>query len=202
MTDLSKMHCWEREKREEIYELVDDWNFFVDYYELDWYINDTNYNEWVYFLYETTTIKNPKHNQKVNWVTVPVHEKEGIFDKKNKRINNINHYVNDWHERGLPEDDLVLNQVIVDKYLEGEQLVMEFCERWKEFLYDSDSEFCDKLNYGDLMNYLYKIIPKSVDNLAKLDNEGRDENAIYFSELTAERQEEEEDKEKSWLKCN
>ena len=46
-------------------------------------INDTNYNEWVYFLYETTTIKNPKHNQKVNWVTVPVHEKEGIFDKKN-----------------------------------------------------------------------------------------------------------------------
>ena len=197
MTDMTKMHCWEREKREEIYKLADDWNFFVEYYELDWFINDTNYSEWVYFLFETTTIKNSKYNQKVNWVTVPVHEKEGIFDKNNKRINNVNHYVNDWYDKDLPDEDLVLNQVIVDKYLEGEQLVMEFCERWKEFLYDSDSEFCDKLNYGDIMNYVYKIIPKSVDNLAKLDNEGRDDNAIYFSELTAERQEEEEeDKEK------
>ena len=199
---MTKMHCWEREKREDIYKLADDWNFFVEYYELDWFINDTNYSEWVYFLFETTTIKNSRYQQRVNWVTVPVHEKEGVFDKNNKRINNVNNYVNDWYDKDLPDEDLVLNQVIVDKYLEGEQLVMEFCERWKEFLCDSDSEFCDKLNYGDIMNYVYKIIPKSVDNLAKLDNEGRDENAIYFSELTAERQEEEEDKEKSWLKCN
>ena len=33
------------------------------------------------------------------------------------------------------------------------------------------------------MNYLYKIIPKSVDNLAKMDNTGRDENAIYLIDI-------------------
>ena len=202
MTDISKMNCWEREKREEIFQLANDWNFFVDYYELDWFINDTNYSEWIYFLYETTTIKNSRYQQRVNWITVPVHQKEGVYDKNNKRINNVNNYIDNWYEKELPEEDLVLNEVTVDKYLEGEQLTMEFCERWKEFLYDSDSEFCDKLNYSDIMNYVYKIIPTTVENLAAIDNTGREENAVYFSELTAERQEEEENKEKGWLKCN
>ena len=202
MSDMSKMQCWEREKRKEIHQLAKDWNFFVDYYQLDWRIERENYNDWIYFIYETTTIRKQRYYQRMNWITIPVHEKEGIFDKNNKRIDNINSYVEDCEEKGVPENELVLNEVTVDKYLEGEQLVIEFCERWKEFLYDSDSEFCDKLNYHHIMDFVHEFIPTTTENLAAIDDTGREENAVYLSELTAERQEEEENKEKGWLKCN